>query len=345
MRDFLDAPSGAGTEFADADLGDLRRTQRLVPLAHVLAQQPGAALPAACGSSAMRKAAYRFLDNDDIAPPDIVQSHMEATDSRRNQVPLVLAVQDTTDADGTHWRATAGLGPLGHTACPGWLVHTTLALTPERLPLGLWAQQVWARAPDTVGKRAQRKQLPIGQKARQKWRQSLEAVCTARDCCPNEWLRLTTVAVDSLEEAIERVPWSSCRWGIAVWARILKSGCRLEARQGATAERLPRGLALDSVRAWRIFYATRLARSVPEVPWSGLWEPDEWQALYGAIHRVPQPPPEPPTLGQAGNWMAQLGGFVGRRRRDRPGAEVSWRGLQHLRDLTTMYRIMRPVPP
>jgi hypothetical protein len=37
MSDFLDATSGAVTEFGDADLGDLRRPQRLVQLAHVLA--------------------------------------------------------------------------------------------------------------------------------------------------------------------------------------------------------------------------------------------------------------------------------------------------------------------
>jgi len=461
MTDVPEATNWAVTEFADADLGDLRRTQRLVQLAHVLAQNPGAALPAACGSSAMLRAAYRFFANDDIEPPDIVQSHIEATYSRLNPVPLVLAVQDTTEADWTSLRATEGLGPLGHTACQGLLVHTTLAITPDRVPLGLLAQQVWARDPNDVGKRARRKQLPISQKESQKWLWSLEAVFTAQEGCPNtrfvsvgdreadvydvlaaqrpagvdlliraawdrcvsapqrsvwtaveaqpvvtkivlhmprrglqpareatlalrycpltlcppqhrkaeglpavslwavqvreveapaevepiEWLLLTTVAVDTIDDAIERVQWYSCRWGIEVWHRILKSGCRLEARQFATAQRLQRCLALYSVLAWRIFYATMLARVVPEAPCSVLLEPDEWQALYCAIHRVPQPPPEPPSLGQAVNWIAQLGGFVGRRRRDRPGAEVLWRGFQHLGDLTTMYCIMRHGPP
>jgi hypothetical protein len=97
--------------------------------------------------------------------------------------------------------------------------------------------------------------------------------------------------------------------------------------------------------AWRIFYATMMARVVPEAPCSVLLEPDEWQALYCAIHRVSQPPAEPPSLGQVVHWIAQLGGFVGRRRRDRPGTEVLWRGFQHLGDLTTMYCIMRPSPP
>jgi Transposase DNA-binding len=134
-------------EFADADLGDVRRTKRLVELAQVLAQHPTAALPAACGDGAMLKAAYRFFSHDAIAPPDFLSSHIESTYSRLDKVPWVLAVQDTTEVNWTGHRATKGLGPLGHTACQGLHVHSPLAFTPERVPLGLLAQHVWARDP------------------------------------------------------------------------------------------------------------------------------------------------------------------------------------------------------
>ena len=76
---------------------------------------------------------------------------------------------------------------------------------------------------------------------------------------PIEWLLFTTGAVETVDDAIERVQWYSGRWGIAVWHRILKSGCHLEARQCQKAERLRRALALYSVLAWRIFSATMLA--------------------------------------------------------------------------------------
>jgi hypothetical protein len=347
-------------EFADAELGDVRRTKRLVELAGVLAQHPTAALPEACGDGAMLKAAYRFFTNDAIESQDVLDSHIEATYRRLAQVPVVLAVQDTTEADWTAHPATKHLGPLGHTACQGLIVHSTLAFTPERVPLGLLAQQVWARDPDDVGKRARRKQLPISQKESQKWLTSLEAVCQAQDWCPTTrlvsvgdreadvydllaaerpegvelliraswdrcvhtperymwatveaqpvmeplrlqvprrgvqpgreamlalrfcpltlspprhrkaerlpavslwavqvaesdppadvepiaWLLLTTVSVHTVDDAIERVAWYVCRWGIEVWHRILKSGCRIEARQLATGERLQRCLTL-----------------------------------------------------------------------------------------------------
>jgi Transposase DNA-binding/Transposase Tn5 dimerisation domain len=451
----------AVTECADAELGDVRRMQRVVALATALAQHPTASLPEACGTGAMLKAAYRSCSNDAIEPQDLLQSHVEATYSRLAQGPLVLAVQDTTAVDWTSHRATTGLGPLGHPACQGLYVHSTLALTPERIPLGLLAQQVWARDPTDVGQRARRKQLPIRQKESQKWLISLEAVGQAREECPTTrvvsagdreadvddglaaarpagvelliraawdrridtperyvwaaveaqpvvahlllqvprrgpqpgrqarlalrfcpltlrpprhrkreglpavalwavqvaeagpptdaeptaWLLLTTAAVHTVEDAIARVEWYACRWGVEVWHRILNSGCRLEARQLGTAERLQRSLTLYSVIAWRVFYATMLARAIPALPCHVLLEVEEWQALYGAIHHCPTPPEEPPTLAQAVRWIAQLGGFVGRRRADQPGAETLWRGFQHLSDLTRRYRIMRPVPP
>jgi hypothetical protein len=170
--------------FADAELGDERRTTRLVELANVLGQHPTAALPEACGDGGMLKAAYRFFANDAIEVQDMLQSHVESTYRRLAQVSVVLAVHDTTEVNWTGHPATQGLGPLGQRACQGLLVHTTLALTPERVPLGLLAQQLWARDPHEGGKRARRKQLPISQKERQQWLHRLDAVCTARDCWP-----------------------------------------------------------------------------------------------------------------------------------------------------------------
>ena len=145
---------------------------------------------------------------------------------------------------------------------------------------------------------------------------------------PIEWLLLTTVAVHTLDDASERVAWYACRWGIDVWHRMLQSGCRLEARPLSPSARLPRCLTLSSVMAWRVFSATMLARAVPEMPCRVRLEIEEWQALYGAIHHSPTPPASPPSLGEAVRWLAQLGGCVGRRR-EQPGTETVWRGLQH----------------
>jgi Transposase DNA-binding/Transposase Tn5 dimerisation domain len=450
----------AVTEFIDAELGDARRTQRLVELATLFAQRPGASLPEACGNRAMLKAAYRFFDNDAVDPQAILESHILATSDRLAAVPLVLAVQDTTEVDWTTHPATTGLGPLAAPMHQGLHVHTTLALTPERLPLGLLAQQVWVRDPAAVGTRTTRKQRPIADKESHKWLTSVGAVCEAhargpqtRFVCvgdreadvydlflqdrpsgvdllvraawnrrvdhperylwtkvaaqpvvatltvrvprrgsqparqatvavrwclallcppthrqaeklpatavwvvqaveeqppasgdPLEWVLLTTCAVHTTAEAVERVDWYACRWGIEVWHKVLKSGCRIEARQLETADRLRRCLAVYSVLAWRLLYATLLSRAMPDAPCTALLEPEEWQALYCAIHVTATPPATPPSLRQAVHWIGRLGGFLARRGDGEPGVTVLWKGFQHLTDLTFMYRIMRPPP-
>jgi hypothetical protein len=89
MRRLSDDTSWAVHEFAEAELGDLRRTTRLIELATVLAQNPRASLPEASGNSAMLKAAYRFFAHEALAPHDIVHSPIEAPYDRLDPVPVV----------------------------------------------------------------------------------------------------------------------------------------------------------------------------------------------------------------------------------------------------------------
>lgn len=161
---------------------------------------------------------------------------------------------------------------------------------------------------------------------------------------PVEWLLLTTTAVPDVTTATTCVARYGGRWGMEVWQKILKSGCRIAARQLGSAAGLARCLTLSSVIAWRILYATMLGRALPDVPCTVLLALEEWQALYCAIHRTPTPPETPPSLRQALRWIAQLGGFLAHRKAGEPGVTVLWRGWQHLIDLTIMYRIMRSPP-
>src|SRR5262245_24271606 len=113
---------------------------------------------------------------------------------------------------------------------------------------------------------------------------------------PLDWLLLTTGAATSRDEALERVAWSTGRWTSEVWRKVVKSGCRIETRQLERADRVRRCLALYSVVAWRILWATLLARAAPELPCTALLAPEEWQALWCSIHRQPTPPAQPPRL-------------------------------------------------
>jgi len=158
---------------------------------------------------------------------------------------------------------------------------------------------------------------------------------------PLDWLLLTTCAVPSSIEAQEGVEWYAWRFGSEVWHKVLKSGCRSEARQLESAARLQRCLTLFSVIAWRLMYATLLSRTLPEFPCTVLLALEEWQALYCTTYHPATPPATPPTLHEAVQWIARLGGFLGRPGDGEPGVTVLWRGFQHLADLTRMYALLR----
>jgi hypothetical protein len=449
----------AETEFGMAELGDSRRTARLVELARQLGSQPTASLPQACSDNAMLVGSYRFFSNKAISPQAMLESHIQATHSRCQKVALVLAPQDTTYLDWTHHPATTGLGPLVSDKQQGLVAHNTLALTPERVPLGLLLQEVWARDAESFAKKPDQHSRPIKEKESQKWLNGLEAVNQASIACPQthficmgdresdlydlfiakretkvdllaraaqnrcvegehkyvwetieatpvvatleikvpkrgkqaarlatvevhfckitllppqhrakenlkpvtlnavlaqeadvpvgvekvEWLLLTTCPVESIAQALEKVEWYACRWTIEVWHKVLKSGCQIEAKQLEERSRLERCLALYSVIAWRILYASLLSRSVPDAPCTVLLEREEWEALYCVTHKTATPPAQPPNLEQAILWLAKLGGFIGRKGDGKPGVTVLWRGFQRLADLTTMYHIMQPV--
>src|SRR5260370_14994973 len=97
-------------EFADAELGDERRTKRLVELASVLGQHPTAALPEACGDGRMLKAAYRFFDNDAIETQDMLQSLIESPVRPLDQVAWALASQHPTVFNRNRTPRTTELG-------------------------------------------------------------------------------------------------------------------------------------------------------------------------------------------------------------------------------------------
>jgi len=158
------------------------------------------------------------------------------------------------------------------------------------------------------------------------------------DCI--EWMLLTTVPVHTFQDAVEKLAWYTIRWGIEVYHRTLKSGCKVEERQLGTADRIETCLAIDMVVAWRIFHLAKLGRETPDVPCTVFFEEAEWKALVAHITQNPKPPEHPPTLREAMRMVASLGGFLGRKRDGEPGTKSLWLGLQRLDDLSSMWKLL-----
>jgi hypothetical protein len=151
------------------------------------------------------------------------------------------------------------------------------------------------------------------------------------------WQLLTTLPVTCAEEAIEKVTWYAQRWQIEVLHKVLKSGCQVEQRQLETAQRLERALSVDLVVAWRILALCKAARELPEDPISDWLPAAQWQALCCYVYQQATPPKTAPSVRQAVRWIAQLGGFLGRKCDGQPGTQTLWRGLQQLDAMTKMW--------
>ncbi len=153
------------------------------------------------------------------------------------------------------------------------------------------------------------------------------------------WLLLTSLAVDSLEDALRYVRWYSYRWLIERYHFTLKSGCRLEDLQLEHAARIQRALATYLIVAWRLLWLTYEARRNPDQPCTDVLQTHEWQALHCTIHQTPVPSSVPPTLRQAVHWIARLGGFLDRRSDGEPGVKTIWLGLRRLSDIAATWQL------
>jgi hypothetical protein len=162
------------------------------------------------------------------------------------------------------------------------------------------------------------------------------------DDVPVEWLLLTTLPIDTVEQVRQIIQYYSVRFMIEVLFRVLKSGCRVEQRRFEHVDRLLPCVALYLIVAWRTLMVSRLARGCPEMDCEAIFEPPEWKSVWAVTQRKP-PPDRPPTLGLMVRLVAQLGGYINRPgRRDPPGPQTVWIGLQRTRDLAWAWTTFGP---
>jgi len=414
------------------ELGDARRTRRLIKLVEDLSAQPTGSIPLASGGWAETKAAYRLLDTEALDWRELLEVHTERTRERLRGQPVALCLQDTTELDFTSQPGIAGLGRLSYEAQHGLYLHPTLVVTPEGVALGVIDAWMWARKPkgqpdvkestrwvegytivadlaertpatrfvyvadregdvralmDAAAQRAHaadwlvraqhnRKTVSgdklwfqventdaLGEveftlpaapgRAARRVRQTLYRdtviLPTPRKAAPKvtvtailareeqppagekpiEWRLLTNRTAETLDAVVELIDWYRRRWLVEIFFRILKSGCRVEALQLGTLERLERALVIYLIIAWRILHLVTWGRECPDLPCDVVFDPEEWQAAWIVTHRTP-PPDTPPPLGSMVRMIAGFGGFLGRKGDGHPGPKALWQGLLQL---------------
>ena len=477
-------------EMQDADLGDKRLNRRLDQILSALSKRPTASIPAACGGRNEMVAAYRFFDNEAVAPDKILESHYSSTRKRMAEHQVVLTIQDSTELDFTRpQQQVVGAGPLDGETRWGAFFHPLAAFTPDGLPLGAVWSTMWTRdtAPSRDETESQKRwrlrTTPIEEKESGRWLEGLrqarqvaqelpatQCVCVAdseadifelfaeprgvhpvewliRACqdrsleteenaedsavqrlwdamaaqpilftkelpvrgrkplvscdsrrrrqpredrtaevevraatvtlrpparrdrqlgevtvnvvwvrernppagdAPVEWLLVTTLPIDTIEQVQTVLQYYTVRFLIEVQFRVLKSGCRVEQRLFEHIDRLLPCLAVYWIVAWRTLMLCRLGRSSPDLDCEAVFEPSEWKSVWVAVQRKPLPA-NPPRLMTMLKLVAQLGGYVNRpNRKDPPGPQTIWLGLQRARDLAWAWDTFGPgarIPP
>lgn len=169
-------------ELQTANFGDERLNKRFKKMVTDFVDNPGKSVPEACKDWAATKGAYGFWNSEHVDTDNIIHPHRQSVLERIAEHPLVLLVQDTTEINYTHLKATTGLGYLEAEYQRGFKLHTTLAISPEPVPLGILHQKYWIRPPDEYGKREDRRQKSIEEKESYRW---IEAMNAAAEMIPS----------------------------------------------------------------------------------------------------------------------------------------------------------------
>lgn len=136
--------------FGQCELGDKRRTKRLVRIADQMVHRPGGSLPEKINSPNALKAMYRLLDSPSVTHQAILDSHQRHLFDAvlPEQSGYTLLISDATELEYTGRESMAGdLGQIGNGFRRGFIAQNVLAVNPEtRKTLGL-ANQVLHRRP------------------------------------------------------------------------------------------------------------------------------------------------------------------------------------------------------
>ncbi len=169
----LQPQAWAAAQFGSAQLGDRRRSQRLVKLATQVAANPSDSFPDQTEVWGDLKAAYRLFDCAEVTFAAIASPHWQQT--RGNSSGRCLILDDTTEIDFHPKRQIRGLGPVGNGHGQGFLLHSGLMVAADSDRLyGLAGQLIYYRK--SVAKKETRTQRLKRDRESGIWGQLIEQI-------------------------------------------------------------------------------------------------------------------------------------------------------------------------
>jgi hypothetical protein len=226
---------GIVDELQGIDLGDKRLNLRSQQVIEALAANPEASVNAACEGWSDTLAAYRLFNNDAVTPEQILRPHREATQRRMREQSVVLIVQDTTELDYTK-HPTVDARCLNREQRFGLYEHVHLAVTPDKLCLGVVGSEFFDRAPESLGQSRERRTLPIEEKESFRWLQGYRLACElAAECPQTQIVSIADREADIYEIFVEAQQQAGVRADYIIRAKVNRSTSEHDPAAGPAA--------------------------------------------------------------------------------------------------------------
>ena len=144
---------------------------------------------------------------------------------------------------------------------------------------------------------------------------------------PIRWVLLTSLPVETFEDAWQIVEDDENRWLVEEYHKVMKSGCSLEMHALRSADRLEPLIGLISVLGVRLFQLKLIGRNQPQAK-AVTHVPTSWLKCLKLAR--PKTKLTGMTVYEFFRELAKMGGFLGRKGDGEPGWQTIWRGFQKL---------------
>jgi hypothetical protein len=157
-----------------------------------------------------------------------------------------------------------------------------------------------------------------------------------------KWVLLTNISINTQEEALKIIGYYKLRWHIENYHKVLKSSFKVEEARLESLEGLFNLLSLLGVLAVKLYYLIHLSRVDGEKSCDEILEKQEWESLLivSKKSKISDQDLHPPTVKEAIVMIAQLGGYMNRKRDLPPGIIVIWRGWLRLAEIAHYHQLV-----
>lgn len=155
----------------------------------------------------------------------------------------------------------------------------------------------------------------------------------------HEWILLTKLPIDTLEQIKKIVIIYKSRWHIEDYHKVLKTGYQVdEIYLHTSKEAIKKLLILSSISACRLYWLIYIGRREASIKADQLFEEFEWKAIY--VYFKEPIPNECPSVSEVMLKIARLGGYKDNKWANPPGIKTIWIGYQQFTVAAQMYRNM-----